>query len=348
MAKKRFYQNIHFILLATAIVTDLLLYYVFMYVNGNRLIPYGITFHEFWRENWLFMLQFYVVTYFVYYSITYFNSVFKSNPNSASRFIKELLFIIIVGFILQEIFRTVFIKLVVVPEDPKTLNVKLRMLQMVNVAAILVQYSFMTSLRIYRYLQQKQLEIVRLQKEYTQSQFEALKNQLNPHFLFNSLSVLSSLVYVDADVAEAFIEKLSKTYRYLLEQRDKEKVEASKEIDFLQAYIFLLQQRFGKKLQVSLEGLNRNGFLIPHSLLIAMEYIVSNNSMSASKPLCIDITPKDHCIQLTYHSSPKATIEKNSLEQLQHLQDRYVTFTKTASVLPVQKNESTTIQFPFV
>lgn len=348
MVKKVFYKNIHFILLLTAVVTDMLLFLVFMYVNGNRLIPYGIPFSEFVREDWLFMLQFYVITYFVYYSIVYFNKAFKDNQNGAARFIKELLFIVVAGFILQEIFRTVFIKFVVVPEDPRTLNVKLRMLQMVNVAAILVQYSFMTSLRIYQYLQQKQLEIVRLQKEYTQSQFEALKNQLNPHFLFNSLSVLSSLVYVDADIAEEFIEKLSKNYRYLLEQRDREKIEISKEIEFLHAYNFLLQQRFGNKLQVNINRVASKAFLIPHSLLIAMEYVVSNNSMSASKPLQIDITEKEHCLELSYRGNPKASIQQSSMEQLQHLQERYSSVLATASIMPVQQKQLTIIQFPFI
>jgi two-component system, LytTR family, sensor kinase len=348
MPKQPFYKNIHFILLLTAIVTNLLLFMVFMYVNGNRLIPYGITFKDFWREDWLFVVQFYVITYFVYYSIAYFNKTNNENQNSAARFIKELLFIIIAGFILQEFFRTLFIKFVVQPEDPKTLNVKLRMLQMVNVAAILVQYSFMTSLRIYQYLQQKQLEIVRLQKEYTQSQFEALKNQLNPHFLFNSLSVLSSLVYVDADVAEEFIEKLSKTYRYLLEQRDREKIEVSKEIDFLHAYIFLLHQRFGKKLQVNVSVRNNKGWLVPHSLLIAMEYIISNNTMSVSKPLCINITTNAEFLQITYNSNLKSTIETNSNQQLQQLQKRYLLANESALVIPQQKNEFATIQFPFI
>jgi two-component system, LytTR family, sensor kinase len=348
MPKQPFYKNIHFILLLTAIVTNLLLFMVFMYVNGNRLIPYGITFKDFWREDWLFVVQFYVITYFVYYSIAYFNKTNNENQNSVARFIKELLFIIIAGFILQEFFRTLFIKFVVQPEDPKTLNVKLRMLQMVNVAAILVQYSFMTSLRIYQYLQQKQLEIVRLQKEYTQSQFEALKNQLNPHFLFNSLSVLSSLVYVDADVAEEFIEKLSKTYRYLLEQRDREKIEVSKEIDFLHAYIFLLHQRFGKKLQVNVSVRNNKGWLVPHSLLIAMEYIISNNTMSVSKPLCINITTNAEFLQITYNSNLKSTIETNSNQQLQQLQKRYLLANESALVIPQQKNEFATIQFPFI
>jgi two-component system LytT family sensor kinase len=348
MNKKPFYKNIHFILLVTAIVTDLLLYFVLVYVNGNTLIPYGLTFREFWRENWLILLQFCAITYFVYYSITYFNKSFLLNQNSAQRFIKELLLIIAAGFVLQEIFRTIFIKFVVEPEDPRTLNAKLRMLQMVNVTAILVQYSFMTSVRIYRYLQQKQLEVVRLQKEFTQSQFEALKNQLNPHFLFNSLSVLSSLVYVDPDLAEEFIEKLSRTYRYLLEQRDKEKIEVSKEIDFLQAYSFLLQQRFGKKLQLQIDEINERGSLIPHSLLIAMEYIVSNNAMSSSKPLMINVTANTNAVNISYNSNPKSTIEKNSLEQLHHLQERCQATDRGVLVLPVQKNGLTIIQFPFI
>lgn len=349
MNNKPFYRNIHIILLLAAIVTNLLLFYVVMYVNGNRLIPYGISFRDFWREDWLFLLQFYAITYFVYYSIAFFNKAFQPNQNSASRFIKELLFIIVAGFMLQEIFRTLFIKFVVLPEDPKTLNVKLRMLQMVNVTVVLVQYSFMTSLRIFRYLQQKQLEVVRLQKEYTQSQFEALKNQLSPHFLFNSLSVLSSLVYVDADLAETFIEKLSKTYRYLLEQRDKEKIEVKKEIEFLEAYYFLLQQRFGKKLQLHLLPVTVDGFIIPHSLLISMEYVVSNNAMSASKPLIIQVANDDDGLYISYNPNPKSTIEKNSVEQLRHLQERYEAAGVAASVLPVQKDGSSSIiQFPFI
>jgi two-component system, LytTR family, sensor kinase len=348
MNSKPFYKNIHIILPLVAIVTDLLLYFVFVYVNGNTFFPRGLTLREFWRENWLIMLQFYTITYFVYYSINYFNKAFSNNENSASRFIKELVFIIVAGFIIQEVFRTIFIKFIVLPENPKTLNAKLRMLQMVNVTAILVQYSFMTSVRIYRYLQQKQLEVVRLQKEYTQSQFEALKNQLNPHFLFNSLSVLSSLVYVNADTAETFVEKLSKTYRYLLEQRDKEKIDVSKEIEFLQAYHFLLQQRFGKKLQLQIDVVNKKGYLVPHSLLIAMEYIVSNNTMSVLKPLQINVTADDNALSIKYNANAKTNIEKRSFDQLHHLQERYMAADDAASVLPLQKNDLTIIQFPFI
>lgn len=348
MSKKPFYKNIHLILLISAIVTDLLLFFVFMYVNGSHHLIAELTFKEFWRENWLMILQFYAITYFVYYAIGYFNKAFIQKQNSAERFIKEILFITVAGFILQEIFRTVFIEIVVVPEASETLDVKLRMLQMVNVAAILVQYSFMTSLRIYRYLQQKQLDLVRLQKEYTQSQFEALKNQLNPHFLFNSLSALSSLVYVDADIAETFIEKLSKTYRYVLEHRDKEKIELSKEFDFLKAYIFLLKQRFGRKLEVKLKEVDSNSFLIPHSLLIAMEYIVSNNSMSATNPLMIEINTTDNSIEIAYNANTKKTIESSSELQLQHLQERYALTVHSVSLMPKKLDYLSVIKFPFI
>jgi two-component system, LytTR family, sensor kinase len=346
MFAKPFFRNIHFILWVTAIVTDLMLYFVFVYVNANTFIPVGLTLREFWRENWLILLQFLAITYFVYYTINFFNKTAK--PNAASRFVKELLFIIVAGFLLQEVFRTIFINFIVAPEDSKTLTAKLRMLQMVNVTAVVVQYTLMTSVRIYRYLQQKQLEVIRLQKEYTQTQFEALKNQLNPHFLFNSLSVLSSLVYVDANLAETFIEKLSKTYRYLLEQRDKEKVNVKNEMDFVHAYSFLLNQRFGKKLELEIGEVNNNGSLIPHSLLIAMEYIVSNNAMSASKPLHITVAGDDDGIMIQYNENPKSTIEKNSVEQLRHLQEKYTAINEQFKVIPQTYDEFAAMKFYFI
>lgn len=348
MKQKLLYKNVHFVLSLTAIATNLLLFIVFVYINTGKLLPDNLTGKEFWRENWLILLQFYAITYFVYYSITHFNIRYKAKPNGARRFVKEILFIGIAGFFLQEIFRTIFINVIVVPEDPSTLNVKLRMLQMVNVAAILIQYSFMTSMRIYRYLQQKQVNLVRLQKEYTLSQFEALKNQLNPHFLFNSLSILSSLVYADANAAEEFIAKLSKTYRYLLDERDKDTVHISREIEFLEAYVYLLSQRFGKKIHINFYNNHISGKLIPHSLLIAMEYIVSNNVMSTNKPLIINIDTNKHGLTITYNAQAKTSIEQDSLLQLEHLQKRYMGINNAFHLLPVQKNDKTVIELPFL
>ena len=92
-----------------------------------------------------------------------------------------------------------------------------------------------------------EIQAEQLKKENALAQFEALKNQVSPHFLFNSLSILSSLVHVDANLSEKFIDQLSKAYRYILEQKNNETVSLKTEMNFLNAYAFLLKIRFENK-----------------------------------------------------------------------------------------------------
>ena len=93
-------------------------------------------------------------------------------------------------------------------------------------------------------------ELENFKKENAEIRFESLRSQLNPHFLFNSLNTLSSLIYENQKNAELFIRELSDVYRYILENSDKELVPLSKELDFAQSYIHLIQLRFDKNLIV--------------------------------------------------------------------------------------------------
>lgn len=301
-------------------------------------------------EGWIIILQTIALFYLVYYSVNYFNKKYAARPNSLSRFLQEILFVSITGFIVQEIFRALFIRISVVPEDPATLNTKLRQLQMVSMVFLLVIYALVTTVRIFRYLQQKQLELVKWQKEYAQSQFEGLKNQLNPHFLFNSLSILTALVYVDADRAEEFIEKLSKTYRYLLEQKDKDKVPLRKEMDFFEGYKFLVEQRFGKKLQFKVHLAERqlSKQLAPHSLMAALEYIIANNTMSSAKPLVIEMYANDDTLFIKYCCQTKAQIESNSEKQLMTLKERYQFIVPARPMEIITGEETATINYPLI
>jgi two-component system LytT family sensor kinase len=83
-----------------------------------------------------------------------------------------------------------------------------------------------------------------LLRENLQTKFEVLKNQINPHFLFNNLNVLSSLVYQDPKVADRFIIEFSKIYRYILDMQAKAMVSLESELNFLDSYTYLLKQRF--------------------------------------------------------------------------------------------------------
>ena len=135
-------------------------------------------------------------------------------------------------------------------------------------------------------------QLIRLQKENLQSQFEVLRQQVNPHFLFNSLNVLTSLIKLEPDLAEQFTEHLSKVYRYVLENKDNDLVSLQTELDFLDAYIFLLNIRFMDKIVVKVDiADNKKELLIlPLALQLLIENAIKHNSMSKKNPLKIEIT----------------------------------------------------------
>ncbi|GAA4742938.1 sensor histidine kinase [Flavisolibacter ginsenosidimutans] len=324
MKTKPFYKSVHFLFIGSGLLLNFLLMVMYSYINnGKPFIPL-YAFGEFYTQGWPIMLQTFVILYLLYYTIKYFNKKYSYNPNGFERFLREMLFMLLVGFCIMEAFRWVFMTYMVVPEDdPAFLERKLKMILTIDLTFLIVIYAFMTSFRIFRYLQQKNIEVARWQREYTQSQFEAVKNQLNPHFLFNSLNALSSLVYVDADLAETFIEKLSKSYRYLLEQRSKETVPLKEELQFLDSFLYLTEQRFGKKLQVKLENIAANGYEVPpHTLLIVMEHILQNNGMSAAKPLRILVARKEGKLLVEYSDQPKNEAPEQS-PQFAYLQEQF-------------------------
>lgn len=137
------------------------------------------------------------------------------------------------------------------------------------------------------------LEAEILRNEKLASQYQSLKDQLNPHFLFNSLNVLSGLVYENADRSAAFIQKLSKIYRYVLEVQKEEIVELEKEISFANNYLELQKIRFEESLQYKVEIDDNTGFLPPLSLQLLLENAIKHNVLSEANPLFIHIFRKD-------------------------------------------------------
>ena len=134
-------------------------------------------------------------------------------------------------------------------------------------------------------------QLIMVQKENLQSQFEVLRQQVNPHFLFNSLNVLTSLIKLEPDLAEKFTEHLSKVYRYVLENKDNDLVSLNTELEFLDAYLFLLNIRFMDKIKVDINiTVDKNMYLIlPLALQLIIENAIKHNSMSKKNPLTIQI-----------------------------------------------------------
>ena len=111
--------------------------------------------------------------------------------------------------------------------------------------------TFLHGMSFFAQWKESLLEAERLKQAHLNSRFESLKNQVNPHFLFNSFNVLSKLVYKDQDLAANFIKQLSRTYRYVLDTKDEEVVTLSTELEALSSYIFLLKIRFGESLIIN-------------------------------------------------------------------------------------------------
>ena len=138
-------------------------------------------------------------------------------------------------------------------------------------------------------------QLLKVQKENLQSQFEVLKQQVNPHFLFNSLNVLTSLIKIDPDLAESFTERLSKVYRYVLENKEKDVVSLSTELEFLNAYLFLLEIRFMNKISIDIR-IDKSYYdyqILPIAIQLLIENAIKHNTFSKLDPLKIEIFVDD-------------------------------------------------------
>jgi len=177
-----------------------------------------------------------------------------------------------------------------------------------------------------RELTEANTRLLELQKTNLQSQFEVLKQQVNPHFLFNSLNVLASLIKVDPDLAESFTEKLSKVYRYVLENKEKDMVSLSTEIDFINSYIFLLNIRFKGKIfvKINLEDIKPEMMILPMALQILVENAIKHNTFSRTEPLHIDISvDSDNFLVVTNNLRLRESYVQSTGIGLTNIQNRY-------------------------
>lgn len=148
-------------------------------------------------------------------------------------------------------------------------------------------------------LEQEKLLLVteKMEKQQLLSQFESLKNQINPHFLFNSLTVLSSLIHENKEKAETFINEFASVYRYVLDVADKQVISLHKEMKFIQSYLFLQKIRFGKNLdiQMNLDAID-NYKILPLSVQLVIENALKHNTVSTQSPLTIIVEIKNSTI----------------------------------------------------
>jgi two-component system, LytTR family, sensor kinase len=165
----------------------------------------------------------------------------------------------------------------------------------------------MEGISSYNHWRENLKETETLKKAFKQSQLLGLKSQVNPHFLFNSLNTLSSLIAEDEEEAEAFLNEMSKVYRYMLRGDEEQLVPLKTELRFIESYIHLLERRFGQSLQVQMrvrsEDLEKR--IPPLSLQVLIENAFTQNSMSKTEPLVIQITSDGTEVVVCNNRKPK-------------------------------------------
>lgn len=192
------------------------------------------------------------------------------------------------------------------------------------VISIVVGILLVNSLHFLRSWKQAAVNEEKLRMEKLAAEYEALKNQVNPHFLFNSLTALSSLVYKDPDKAVAFIRELSNVFRYVLESRDEEVVSFAQENKFLESVIFLNQIRYEAALQVtnSLTGAT-DRFILPMALQMLVENAIKHNAVTMGKPLKVEIDEENGFVVVRNNLQPKKSEMVSNKVGLRNIVSRY-------------------------
>ena len=164
-----------------------------------------------------------------------------------------------------------------------------------------------------------------LKNQQMKTQFEVLQNQMSPHFLFNSLNTLTTLIAENQDLAISFTQQLSEVYRYILQNKEKELVQLKEELIFSEAYVYLLQMRYPDNLTVSfsISDEYKEYYIAPLTLQILIENSIKHNIISKLEPLEIKVYIENNSIIVYNNLQIKNTIKKSTKTGLDNITKRY-------------------------
>lgn len=220
------------------------------------------------------------------------------------------------------------------------------------IVAIVITFIIILSIYLfhfYKAYKENQLKEQKIIAGTANAKFESLKNQIDPHFLFNSLNVLSSLIEENPDNAQKFTTSLSKIYRYVLEQKDKELVTVHEELAFAKTYMNLLKMRFENSItfEIPTDFDNDEAKVVPLSLQLLLENTIKHNVVSEQKPLHIKIFVKDNCLVVENNLQKKEVLQDRQGVGLQNIVSRYAILSER-KVLIDQTNEIFAVYLPIL
>lgn len=197
----------------------------------------------------------------------------------------------------------------------------------------------------------KQVEAEELRKITTQAQLQSLRNQINPHFLFNNLNVLSALILKNSQMANEFVEEFAKVYRYVLRNYEKELIPLREEIDFIKSYTFLLEKRFDNNLRVELEvpEAYQGCYIVPLALQMLIENAIKHNIVARKKPLIIRIRMENETLVVANTLQRKAVAAHDSTQiGLKNISARYQFINSNRQVIVEENYDTFVVRLPVI
>ena len=197
-------------------------------------------------------------------------------------------------------------------------------LKFTYVNLLIAQFFIGRILRLQADKQESRIENEHLKQESLQNELMALKNQIDPHFLFNSLNSLTSLIR-DNEEATKFVKKLSHMYRYILQSGESDLISVKEELKFLESYTYLIRTRYRDRFSIDIKI--ENEFLVeripPLALQLLVENAVKHNEISEANPLSVNIFSKQGSIYVENAIRPRSTLAEGTKNGLLNLKKRY-------------------------
>lgn len=275
------------------------------------------------------------------------NVIFPWERKLIIRFLIQLVFTIIVSNV---IFFAIRIPFLLLSTSNEFIQIYDELILTLYITILCVIYNIInTTVFLVAKWQKSMAELERFKKENAEYKFELLRSQLNPHFLFNSLSTLSALVYKNQDKAGLFIRELSDVYRYILENRDKDIVTLEKEIQFAQSYIQLNKLRFEDNLFIknNIVTNTKNSKIAPLTIQLLLENCIKHNIISKNKPLNISININNDYLTVKNNKQLKRTHEYSSKMGLKNITSRY-SFLTNKPVEIIDNNKEFIVKIPLL
>jgi len=191
---------------------------------------------------------------------------------------------------------------------------------------IILAYGVIIFIELFNHVKEMEVSTALLQHENTHAKYQALKNQIDPHFFFNSLSVLSSLVHEDPGLSSTYISHLSKLYRNILESDTDRLITLQEELAILESYTFLLRIRFHEafQLHIELSEASKNQVrVVPHVMQMLIENALKHNSFSADEPIDIYITENSDSLIVRNALRAKRLLQRSTHVGLSNIKNRY-------------------------